>query len=188
MPWVHFHVGEKGNAKACCVAQIPFGNVNSDSLNEIWNGDSIKVLRQNFLDQKPDKRCHVCINQELAGVKSIRQETWDKFPEKREFPIEENEMPVYFDIRFSNVCNFRCRTCWHGASSKWFNEARQLKRIKSKQAILLNIDDFSHFINEFGTALKQAREIYFAGGEPLITEAHYLLLEWLIENDVKNCN
>ena len=31
----------------------------------------------------------------------------------------------YFDIRFSNICNFKCRTCGSAFSSQW--EARRLK-------------------------------------------------------------
>jgi len=187
MPWVHFHVADKGVVKACCVAQIPLGNVNTDSYASIWNGKPIQVLREKFLSSEPDSRCKVCINQELAGAKSIRQETWDKFKTLSEFPIIQDDFPTYFDIRFSNVCNFRCRTCWQGASSKWHSEAVQLGRTKSKQAILLNINHFESFILEYGPALKQAKEIYFAGGEPLITEAHYQLLEWLILNGNHTC-
>ncbi len=187
MPWVHLHVSEKGTVKACCIAQIPFGNVNQSSFDEIWNGDPIKMLRTNFLTGQPDKRCNVCIKQELAGAKSIRQESWEKYEALSEFNTEVNEKPSYFDIRFSNICNFRCRTCWHAASSKWYNEAVSLKRTKSNQAIIENIDDFEAFIDEFGSALKGAKEIYFAGGEPLITEFHYKLLEWLIHHKVTSC-
>ena len=38
------------------------------------------------------------------------------------------------------------------------------------------------FLKKCGGALLQAEEIYFAGGEPLAIEEHFLLLEWLIKN------
>ncbi len=187
MPWVHFHVAEKGMVKACCVGNIPLGNINESSFNDIWNGKPIQKLRDHFNTQQPDKRCGVCIKQELAGAKSIRQETWEKYENLTSFPQQADTLPNYFDIRFSNVCNYRCRTCWHGASSKWFKEAQYLKRTKETKAIIENITDFNAFILEFGPALKQAKEIYFAGGEPLVTEMHYLLLEWLIEHNITDC-
>ena len=28
----------------------------------------------------------------------------------------------YFDIRFSNICNFKCRTCGSGFSTQWEQE------------------------------------------------------------------
>ena len=181
MPWIHLHISNNGLAKACCVANIPFGNINEKSLKEIWQGDAIQQLRKKFLKGEPDNRCAQCIHREAAGGKSIRQETFEKFPDMR---VTENQqsMPIYFDIRFSNICNFRCRTCWHGASSKWFAESNILGNNIGQKAIIKNIQDFDDFLEKTGPALLQAEEIYFAGGEPLATEEHYLLLEWLIKN------
>lgn len=185
MPWLHLHIGNNGTAKACCVANIPFGNINNQSLEEIWNGKEINQLREKFLQNQSDKRCANCINREAGGAISYRQEVHEKF---KGFDItKENQLPVYFDIRFSNVCNFRCRTCWHGASSKWFNDAKKLGRNVGEKAILQNIIDFNDFIKKSGNALLKAEEFYFAGGEPLVTEEHYLLLQWLIDNKATNC-
>ncbi len=185
MPWLHLHIGNNGTAKACCIANIPFGNINEQSFDEIWNGKEINELREKFLQNQPDKRCANCINREAGGATSYRQETHEKF---KDFDItKENQLPIYFDIRFSNVCNFRCRTCWHGASSKWFNDAKKLGRNVGEKAIIQNITDFNAFIEKSGPALLNAEEFYFAGGEPLVTEEHYLLLQWLINNKVTNC-
>jgi len=178
MPWIHLHVGDHGTVKACCVANIPFGNINTDTVEEIWQGESIQRLREKFANGISDKRCAKCINVEQAGGQSIRLETLEKYADSN---WQKQTLPFYFDIRFSNVCNFRCRTCWHGASSKWFQDAKQLGRTAAKKAIIKNISDFENFIHKYGPALRQAKEIYIAGGEPLVTEEHYLLLEWLIE-------
>ena len=180
MPFLHFHVGNQGVAKACCVANIPFGNINEQSLTEIWNGKAINTLREKFAKGQSDNRCSVCQNIEASGGKSIRLETFEKFGQVSVEPTP--PLPIYFDIRFSNVCNFRCRTCWHGASSKWFSDAKALGTNIGQKAILNNIQDFERFIEQMGPALLQAEEFYFAGGEPLVTEAHYQLLEWLIEH------
>jgi len=181
MPWIHFHVGSRGQVNACCVANIPYGNINTHSLNQIWHGDAINEVRSQFLSGEPDQRCHNCIQKETAGAKSIRQETLEKFPAFQALK-ETPSQPIYFDIRFSNVCNFRCRTCWHGASSKWFADAKLLGNNSGEKAIIKNIDDFEDFLSKSSNALLSAEEFYFAGGEPLFTEEHYLLLEWLIAN------
>ena len=179
MPWIHFHLGSKGQVNACCVSSIKYGNINNSDIKTIWNGEKINTIRQQFLAGISDKRCNVCINLEASGAKSIRQETFDKFPNIK---IEHIKLPIYFDIRFSNICNFRCRTCWHGASSKWFNEAKILKTNIGKQAIINNIADFNLFIDKNKSSFSDVQEFYFAGGEPLVTEAHYLLLDFLIEH------
>src|SRR6185295_8725034 len=31
--------------------------------------------------------------------------------------------PLSVDVRWSNLCNFRCRMCYHRASSAWFDDA-----------------------------------------------------------------
>ncbi len=179
MPWIHLHVGNEGYVKACCVAPITLGNINEQSLGAIWSGKPMTKLRGKFAKGEIDKRCAVCTKIEATGGKSIRQETFDKFPH---VSIETVRDPIYFDIRFSNICNYRCRTCWHGASSRWFEEAKILKNNSGKKAIIKNVKDYEQFIATCGSALLQAEEIYFAGGEPLATEEHYLLLKWLIEN------
>ncbi len=183
MPWIHFHAGNNGYVKACCVANINYGNINNQSLEKIWNGEPINNLREKFKKGIPDNRCSVCINREKAGAKSIRLETHEKFPN---ININQIQAPIYFDIRFSNVCNFKCRTCWHGASSKWFDDAKKLGRNVSDKAIINNINDFNDFIEKTGEALLKAKEIYFAGGEPLVTEEHYLLLEYLLKHNATN--
>lgn len=179
MPWIHFHVGDNGLAKVCCVANIPFGNINTTSFEDIWNGESIQKLRTRFLNGEPDKRCAQCVNLETAGGKSIRQETNEKFGHL-DISLN-NPAPIYFDIRFSNVCNLKCRTCWHGASSSWFEDAKKLGTQKGQKAVIQNVQDYHRFISELGPHLLNAEEIYFAGGEPMVTEEHYLLLNWLIE-------
>jgi len=181
MPFMHLHISNDGNVKACCVANIPLGNINENSENEIWNGKLISSLRNHFSKGIADKRCASCTKLEESGCESIRQETFRKFDFKS---IELSPAtPVYFDIRFSNVCNFKCRTCWHGASSKWFSDAQKLGTAIGEKAIIKNIHDFEKFIDNWGSALLNAQEFYFAGGEPLVTEEHYLLLNWLVENN-----
>ena len=182
MPWIHFHVGDDGTAKACCVANIPFGNINTDGFETIWSGKPIEQLRAKFKKGELDKRCAQCYKLEETGGKSIRQETFEKFPEVDVFNNPPS-LPIYFDIRFSNVCNLKCRTCWHGASSAWFDDAKKLGTNKDEKAVIKNISDFENFIAELGPSLLQAKEIYLAGGEPLVTEEHYLLLQWLIDNN-----
>ena len=181
MPWVHFHLTSKGQVNACCISTIKYGNINNSSISELWKNKAITDIREQFLLGKTDQRCKVCINRELAGAKSLRQETNEKFDY---VDINTQNHPIYFDIRFSNVCNFKCRTCWHGASSKWFEDAKKLKTNLGEKAIIKNISDFEQFIVQNGKHLLNAQEIYFAGGEPLVTEEHYLLLQYLLKHNI----
>lgn len=179
MPWVHLHSGLKGKVSACCVANIPLGNINHHSKEEIWNGEKINQLREKFATGESDKRCSVCLNLEATGAKSIRQETMDKFSD---LDLTEVSWPVYYDIRFSNHCNLACTTCWHGASSSWFKKAKASGTNISDKALIQNVSNWKVFIDRWGEGLINAKEIYLAGGEPLLMEEHYQLLDFLIEN------
>ena len=189
MPWLHLHVDTDGLAKACCNANIVFGDINSKSIKEIWQGEPIRKFRKSLMRGKIDKRCHVCFSKERAGKSSIRTETLEKFKHRMKWVDETDDKgfsasskPIYFDIRFNNLCNLRCRTCWHGASSSWFEEAKLLRQNFGSKAIIEAHKDGSKFVNELCDAGVEVEEIYFAGGEPLMMKEHYDWLEGLIEH------
>lgn len=185
MPWLHLHVSTRGLAQACCISPITFGDVNKQTIAEIWDSPQIKKFRNKLLNGEKDKRCNGCYQREASGNSSIRLETLEKY--KNHIPEilteEYNKEPIYLDIRFSNICNFRCLTCWHGASSKWFEEAKELGTNVANQAIINAINDEDLFFNQLESFIPSLEEIYFAGGEPLIMEQHYRLLDLLIKNN-----
>lgn len=191
MPWIHFHMDTTGKVKACCTTSITYGELsaNSDqkSLEEIWNSKSVKAFRRKLLAGKSDKRCGGCYEREAANKSSMRTETLDKYPELEseifKSTIEDGTTtmkPYYLDLRFSNVCNLRCRTCWHGASSSWFEEAKLLKNQVGDQAIIKATTNNYKVLKSIMHFSSDLVELYFAGGEPLLMEEHYKLLIDLI--------
>ncbi|WP_109830323.1 twitch domain-containing radical SAM protein [Reichenbachiella versicolor] len=187
MPWLHLHVSTRGLCQACCIAPITFGDINKQTIGEIWNGVKINEFRSNLLSGKKDKRCRGCYDLEDSGVKSIRQETLEKYGYKINDIIQDDivSKPVYLDIRFSNVCNFRCVTCWHGASSKWFEEAKATGTNVAKTAIIKAINKEDEFFQQLESIVSGVEEFYFAGGEPLVMDQHYRVLELLLKKEKK---
>jgi MoaA/NifB/PqqE/SkfB family radical SAM enzyme len=78
----------------------------------------------------------------------------------------------YFDIRFSNICNMKCRMCNSDYSSQWAKETNKP---------ILNGNDV--FLKEVLDSIDTLELAYFAGGEPLITDQHYVILEELIRKN-----
>jgi len=189
LPWIQLHIATNGDLNACCLSAKPFGNINSDSLTEIWNGNEMNEFRNKMLNNIKDERCAYCHSIEASGGKSLRQNS--NLGLKHHFlsisPIERAgedlkvNPPVIWDIRFSNVCNFRCRTCYHGASSRWFEEAEKLGETLGDKPIIRAIEDIEGFYIQIEDAVDHVEEIYFAGGEPLIMDEHYRILE-ILEN------
>jgi sulfatase maturation enzyme AslB (radical SAM superfamily) len=126
--------------------------------------------------------CRKCFEKETAGVKSLRQ----RFNERAKhlsdravapMPGKATALPVYWDIRFSNICNFRCRSCWYGSSSRWFADAKALNQKVGDQAIIQGVEDADGLFDQLDSLLPHIEEIYFAGGEPLLMDEHYRLLD-----------
>lgn len=193
MPWVHFHVTQYGTVTPCCQApwqeEQAFGNINKASIKEIWQGEKIKAFRKTILSGKEDARCASCYKREKEGFTSLRKITNNKYKHKYDLVLATkqlgeigNTLPVYFDIRFSNVCNLRCRICGPWSSSSWFNDAVKLGMVKEEaKALTYSIENSELFFNQLHELIDSLEEIYFAGGEPIVMEEHYQLLIRLIE-------
>jgi sulfatase maturation enzyme AslB (radical SAM superfamily) len=192
MPWIHLYIDTKGLVKACCNANITFGNINNQSIDEIWNGEKIKQFRSQLLKDVQDKRCEFCYTNERSGKSSVRLETLGKYHHHIELVNTTDgegnapqSKPLYFDIRFNNLCNFKCRTCWHGASSSWFDEAKKMKTNYGGKAVISATNDNENMIDNLVSFSPEIEEIYFAGGEPLMMEDHYYLLQRLLQKGKK---
>jgi hypothetical protein len=102
-------------------------------------------------------------------------------------------LPVSWDYRFSNLCNFKCRTCGDMLSSSWEAEQRQhdmIDWLNPKNAwmrpeIKQQITQFqdTYIEQEFSEAVENHRveEVYWVGGEPLMYEQHWRYMRRIIE-------
>jgi MoaA/NifB/PqqE/SkfB family radical SAM enzyme len=94
----------------------------------------------------------------------------------------------YWDFRFSNLCNFKCRSCGPRFSSAWVPDAKKMGwKDQDKVWNIEAVDDQTNFDFLIDT-VHQVERIYFAGGEPLLMPEHWQILDMLVENkrfDVK---
>ena len=194
MPWVHLHVTQYGTVTPCCQAPWEetqsFGNINQQSINEIWNGEPIQEFRKKLIKGEKDSRCHRCYHKEAAGLLSMRQITNKAYKHKLEWVentdsagYSEDSFPLYLDIRYSNLCNFRCRICGPWSSSRWHEDAAKLGWTDlNAPALTKGVNDIEELFEQLRGNLNQIEEVYFAGGEPLIMKEHYKMLDFLLEN------
>jgi organic radical activating enzyme len=106
----------------------------------------------------------------------------------------------YLDLRFGNRCNLACRMCGPTESHLWYqihpkvwgeNQFQDIEhQIVLKQQTgnkwaaehdPYNWHEKDQFWHELGAQLPFLRRLYFAGGEPLLIEPHYELLNTCIE-------
>lgn len=175
----------------CCVWPYDdvFGDGKTQNLEEIWNSPKYRQLRLNMLSGKKSEGCNHCYTVDKAGFRSMRQVMNGKFVHLN--PLVRTTRPdgsvpdlklSYIDIRFSNLCNFRCRGCSPALSSSWYDDHQKLFDYKSDKPRVVSVAANSpDFWDELKKQITQGvEEIYFGGGEPLIAAEHFEVLKLLI--------
>jgi radical SAM protein with 4Fe4S-binding SPASM domain len=189
LPWVHMHILPNSSVVPCCVWPYdqPVGNVKNNSLKEIWNNENYKDLRRKMLNDEVIPNCSQCYEREMAGetmrMGSLRE--WHHhFDDIVEPTVDDAELKQFnmalFDVRFSNICNFKCRGCSPDLSSAWFSDYEKLYDLNLNKEKLVSIMPNENAWQELLGFLPTVERVYFAGGEPLIMDEHYLVLEELL--------
>jgi sulfatase maturation enzyme AslB (radical SAM superfamily) len=89
---------------------------------------------------------------------------------------------TYWDIRLSNLCNLSCRSCGHIFSSSWYQDQAQLAGPQwalNNSALNIAGRNKNDMWQQLMPHLDYVEQIYFAGGEPLMMEEHYRILDEL---------
>lgn len=187
LPWMHLYIGTDGNVLPCCVAdhQHAMGNIEEQSVDSIAKSPAFTQLRANMLSGVRSKECSRCYAQDDAGIKSLRlghtarwgNITSDNF--NKDGSIDRFD-PVYIDIRLNNICNLKCRMCSGYFSSAIAQEEAVLFGNKESAQSSLTLKQRKMALKEIIEYVPAVEKIYFAGGEPLLTEEHYEILDALV--------
>lgn len=202
LPWVHFHAWPDSRVMPCCVADssMPVSQIKSEeSIIEMMNSDGFKEVRQKMLNDEPVEACKRCYDLELMGTWTMRQshnkrkglEYVDYITDvtNNDGSLKDFEMK-YMDIRFSNLCNMKCRSCGPSCSSLWAQEFQDkrgeemFKKYFPNQKIVVNNNEDQTLMVKLKPYLKDVTEVYFAGGEIIITPEHYECLDYWIDNNL----
>jgi hypothetical protein len=169
------------------------------TLDEHWNSDHMRSVRRRMMAGEVLPECAVC-NDKLLNTDVYRsyfnQLFGHRYEEAMQLTHEDGRtemLPVSWDYRFSNLCNFKCRTCGDMLSSSWETEQRQHDMIDwtnpknnwMQPEIRQEIARFqdTYIEQEFSAAVEQHRveEVYWVGGEPLMYEQHWRYMRRIIE-------
>jgi hypothetical protein len=142
--------------------------------------------------------CAVC-NEQLLNTDVYRGYFNSMFGHRRDAVLAATDQsgyttakPVSWDYRFSNLCNFKCRTCGDMLSSAWESEQRANNSINwsnpkngwMQPDVRRQISQFqdTQIEAEFALAVEQHRieEVYWVGGEPLMYEQHWRYMQRII--------
>ena len=211
-PWTHTYLSPQTERRMCCASREPAQNFQQYidtaagtgryipvTLEEHWNSPHMQSVRRRMMAGETLPECEVC-NNKLLNVSVYRDYFWHLFQHKYEEAVARTDMngrtsmqPVSWDYRFSNLCNFKCRTCGDMLSSAWETEQHQHQMVNwadpknnwMRQEIKQQITQFqdTQIEHEFAQAVEQHRveEIYWVGGEPLMYEQHWRYMKRIVE-------
>jgi tetratricopeptide (TPR) repeat protein len=192
-PWTHLHVLATGEIFPCCMsAHEPRNAVgqlkDGDRLATAWNSEKMRDLRRKMLNGEASALCERCYQTEAVGQQSWRMSANQEFAHHFEVVqttdqsgrVEKINLP-YLDIRFSNVCNLRCRICGPKLSSSWYKDGLAMGWVsRSESAVETASESLEALWEQIVPLLEGAEHFHFAGGEPLVTEEHYRILDELL--------
>jgi len=195
IPWIHMHAFPDGRAYPCCLGddKYPIGDFKQDSMETVWNQSAYKTMRKNMLEEKSCKECTKCYEQERNGFISMRNSTNKNFGQhinivdqtKKDGILDDFKLR-YYDIRFSNLCNFTCRTCGGWFSSSWYAEEEELYGKRSYPKIMFAGRTETDMWEQLEPHIPYLEQVYFAGGEPMMMEEHYRILKELVKREMFN--
>ena len=182
-------------------------NLRDHTIEEVWNSEHMRRTRLQMLNNEIPESCRKCFHEESKGIVSKRQwetEVWNKRLDIDSIVAktdEQGNIPVdipYFDLRLGNVCNLKCVMCSPHDSSSWIKEWKLLYPKYTNEDLKLDQswdENFDYTWYKKGTFLdsmkdqaKYIKELYFAGGEPLMIPEHYNILQFMVdEGYAKDC-
>lgn len=188
-------------------------NLANTSLLSAWNNAYMRGTRKAMMRGEQPSSCLKCYKEEEAGHISKRiweTEKWindigiegilDGYNE------ETGEVPPqvrYVDLRLGSKCQLACVMCSPHDSSNWVPEHKKiwpnLQNEKLKQTMTWEKESGKlawaggsyawhkknkMFMDELKTQIPSLRQLYWAGGEPLVHDEHYELLQYCIDEGV----
>jgi len=192
-----------------CWRSLPVGNLEKETFQEIWNNKNIRRMRYQLLNNERPQECVNCWKMEDAGAVSYRMKINQESGAKerkfcdhlKEFDEKTMKMPYkipYAEIRLSNKCNLHCRMCSPRFSSCWEEDWGKNKRLReyikenanfAYNSYMLNskteahgsgtVEKIQNFIKDNSKYLKY---LMIGGGEPMLQDNHYKVLDFLKDN------
>ena len=179
LPWTGFIVHQNGDVRNCVLSKSKIGSLKANTIDEILHGEKNKEIKRQMLSNSKPANCEGChrleedknsfdiVSQRIYYLKELKSVTADVYDSIDNFNLHT------VDLRWSNQCNQACVYCGPHNSSMWVKEIGgedlldQEKKQRLKDYVFANV--------------KQLKNVYLAGGEPLLMHENQEFLELLLK-------
>ena len=176
-------------------------NFGTETPMSAWNNEYMRSVRTTMMEGNIPSSCNKCFDEEHKGVVSKRMwetGTWLEdgidIPELLAQTHEDGTVPdqlVYLDLRLGHTCNLKCIMCSPHDSSQWVGDHKKVfplfqhPELKTQMSWdKKSFNNFWHenpdFWKEMYAQIPNLKQVYFAGGEPLLIKEHKTFLEEII--------
>jgi len=176
-------------------------NFGNELPSQVFNSTYMRSVRKLMLEGKIPSSCTKCFEEESNGIVSKRiWETGAWHLDKLDIPElinnteEDGTVPYklqYLDLRLGHTCNLKCIMCSPHDSSMWVPDHKKVFPIFQSPLIKKQMgwdpNEFNNywhenpaFWEEIYAQIPNIRQLYFAGGEPLIIKEHKIFLEEIV--------
>lgn len=177
-------------------------NFGRENLYSAFNNEYMRNVRTTMLEGNVPLSCAKCFEEESAGM--ISKRLWETYwwTQQEDLDIAklvketdpDGTIPLvvnYLDLRLGHTCNLKCIMCTPNDSSRWMQDYDKLMEITEnpliKQQVHFIAKEFDNtwyerpeFWDEIFAQIPNIKQLYFAGGEPLMIKEHRRLLEEVI--------
>lgn len=169
-PHTSLYFDVSGNVRVCCHNYShPAGNILKNSLDEIWNGEKIKILRAALENNDFGPGCDFCRFQTEGGnFSNAAILRFDRFAVS-----SDHQWPSQMEFSISNSCNLECVMC----RGLW-SSAIRARREKLPPLPRVYPDTFWSSLRRYLPHLERMR---FLGGEPLLIVEYFELWSMMID-------
>jgi organic radical activating enzyme len=176
-------------------------NFGSELPSQVFNSEYMRSVRKLMIEGKVPSSCTKCFDEESKGIVSKR--IWEtgawhldnvNIPKLLEDTKEDGSVPYklqYLDLRLGHTCNLKCIMCSPHDSSMWVADHKKVFPIFKSPLIKKQMGwEAAEFNNkwhenpayweEIYEQIPNLKQVYFAGGEPLIIKEHKRFLEEIV--------
>ncbi|MCX7592719.1 MAG: twitch domain-containing radical SAM protein [Fischerella sp.] len=206
---LHLHNGHNHSCHHPRIHKIPLEEI-TNNVSSLHNTSYKKQQRKMMLEGIRPEECHYCWsiedlpnynNNDFFSDRITKSSNLWAFPYLNEIvnsPWDANINPSYVEVSFSNLCNFKCSYCSPVFSSKWVEEAERygpyptstsfndIGYYKSVNQLPIHHTEHNPYVEAFWQwwpdLVKDLKVFRITGGEPLLNENTYKVMEYLYDN------
>ena len=181
VPWTGIMVNHDGQVKNCIRAYDDIGDLKTTPIRDIVLGSKNLEIQKTQQLNTQHASCKGCyyLEQNAEGVNVISDRKYYikelRNVDKSIYDNNTHELHQ-IDIRWQNTCNFACIYCGPEFSSKWEQELG-VKKPKPDNETYRDLRNYV-FDN-----VKNLKNVYLAGGEPMLMTENEELLELLFKHN-----